>query len=233
MPRLRSVGIIGAAAVTVAGTAAACAFPVGKWEMNEQPHPPNTGTVMINSVHNGLNGTVGSKVVTGSGGRTYYSFPGGLESATKDTSRIVQVRNDPRLDPLNRPFVVTFTMRTSNGDGNVVQKGQATGPFFKLENHLGKTTCLFRGPAGDSGVSSVRTTTNGKWHTIRCERTATSVTMKVDGITTGISKKPTGSIHNLSPLTIGGKLNCREVPTGHVGCDYFHGDLDRVEIDAG
>jgi hypothetical protein len=233
MSRLRSVGVVGAAAVTVAGTAAACATPLAKWEMNERPNLGKT-TVMINSVGNGLNGTVGSKVKTGSvqNGRVFYSFLN-LTGTTQDPNRIVRVNDDRRLNPDTATFVVTLTMRTVKADGNLVQKGQATGPFFKLENHLGKTTCLFRGSGGSSGVGSVRTTTNGQWHTIRCERTATSVTMKVDGIPTGTNHNPTGSIANTSPLTIGGKANCSTVVGGPVGCDFFVGDMDRVEIDKG
>jgi hypothetical protein len=68
---------------------------------------------------------------------------------------------------------------------------------------------------------------DGAWHTVRCERTGSSVVMTVDGVVTGRNRNPTGSIANTRPLAIGGKLNCDQVNTT---CDYFVGDLDYVKI---
>ena len=39
----------------------------------------------------------------------------------------------------------------------------------------------------------------------------------------------TGRIENSWPVSIGGKTDCDQI---HVGCDYYAGDLDYVEIDA-
>ena len=69
-----------------------------------------------------------------------------------------------------------------------------------------------------------------QWHTIRCERTATRVTMTVDGVIVARRNGTTGSISNTWPLSIAGKVSCDQV---RVTCDYFPGFIDRIQIDAG
>ena len=75
-------------------------------------------------------------------------------------------------------------MRTTQKFGNIVQKGQsgAVGGYFKFENPQGVVTCLYRGSGGSRAVSSKTPVNDGQWRTIRCERTATRVTMTVDGV---------------------------------------------------
>ena len=116
---------------------------------------------------------------------------------------------------------------------NLIQKGQAgaAGGYFKLQQPNGKISCLFRGSAGSSTASSGSVRVNdGAWHTVRCERTSSSVVMTVDGVVTGRNRNPTGSIANTRPLTIAGKLNCDQVNTT---CDYFAGDIDYVKLQTG
>jgi Laminin G domain len=112
----------------------------------------------------------------------------------------------------------------------LIQKGQSASPggYWKLEQPNGKISCLFRGSSGSSTASSGTVRVNdGRWHTVRCERTSSSVVMKVDGVVTGRNSNATGSIANTKPLTIAGKLSCDQVnPT----CDYFVGHIDYVKI---
>jgi hypothetical protein len=51
--------------------------------------------------------------------------------------------------------------------------------------------------------------------------------MYVDGVRTGRSVKPTGTLDNSRPWTIGGKSECDAV---QVTCDYFAGDVDYVRL---
>ena len=164
------------------------------------------------------------------GALVVYQFPALSTPQPVEPSRLVQVPNDKRLDPGNRDFVITLSVRTTQKDGNIVQKGQATsaGGYFKVETH-GSTTCTFQGSAGRIAVGSGKSLADGAWHTIRCERNGTSVSMIVDGKFTDIRSGATGTISNSLPLTIGGKRDCNQVK---VGCDYFTGDIDRVQIDA-
>jgi concanavalin A-like lectin/glucanase superfamily protein len=71
---------------------------------------------------------------------------------------------------------------------------------------------------------------NGAWHTVRCVRTATSVTMYVDGKQTSRSARRTGNVNNTMPWTVGGKPNCNG---STVDCDYFAGDVDYVRLTKG
>jgi hypothetical protein len=144
----------------------------------------------------------------------------------------VTVPHDTRLSPGSGDFAVEFRMRTTHSFGNVIQKGQAgsRGGYFKFQQPSGKISCLFRGSAGSSTASAGSTVrvNDGNWHTVRCERTPSSVTMYIDGRRTGRNTNPTGTIANTRPLTIAGKGNCDQV---EITCDYFSGDIDYVRIE--
>jgi Laminin G domain len=84
---------------------------------------------------------------------------------------------------------------------------------------------LFRGSAGSSTTSAGSTVrvNDGNWHTVRCERTPSMVTMIIDGVVTGRNRNATGNISNTRRLTIAGKGHCDQL---EITCDYFSGDLD-------
>ena len=54
------------------------------------------------------------------------------------------------------------------------------------------------------------------------------VTMIIDGVVTGRNRNPTGTIANIRPVAIAGKVNCDQV---EITCDYFSGDLDYARIE--
>jgi laminin G domain protein len=126
---------------------------------------------------------------------------------------------------------VTILLRTRYHFGNIVQKGQATVPGgnWKFQIPNGIVQCLFRGSAGSIIVSAHHAINDGAWHTVRCDRTANRVAMTIDGSGEAYRTGATGTIANSWPVTIGGKIACDQVK---VGCDYYAGDLGRVEIDA-
>lgn len=222
----------------LAGTAAAAlpasaaSAPVAVWQMNEAAG----ATVMADSSGHGINGTIGSEVQTHTvvGSRVAYAFPY-LKNGVPPThpQHLVRVPADPRLNPGTADFAVTMTLRFKPGanGGNVLQKGQASSPggYFKLEIDRGGVSCLFRGASG-SGAVGTGVISDNVFHTIRCARTATGVTMTVDGRQTASRTVRTGSISNAAVLTIGGKPSCNQTT---VQCDYFSGTIDGVQIDAG
>jgi hypothetical protein len=226
-----TVSVALAGVLAMAGPAdAAIDQPVAVWQMNEAAG----SRTMLDSSGNGINGTIGAHVLVGtalSGGGTGYRFPF-LQPNTPpaDPEHVVRVPNNSRLNPGSGDFAVELRMRTTHSFGNVLQKGQAgsAGGYWKFQQPSGKISCLFRGSAGSSTASSGTVRVNdGAWHTVRCERTSSSVTMTVDGVVTGRNRNPTGTIANTKPLSIAGKLNCDQVT---VTCDYFAGDLDYVKI---
>jgi hypothetical protein len=224
------------AAATLAGAptapaSAAASEPVAIWPMNE----PADARVMLDSTGHQLNGRIGRDVRTQVtvGGAIGYRFAWlAPDTPPPHREHLVVVPADDRLNPGTRDYAVTIRLRTTYQFGNIIQKGQATVPggYFKFQIPNGILQCLFRGSAGSLMVSSPRALDDGRWHTVRCERTSNRVTLTVDGRLAARRTGATGRIANSWPLTIGGKISCDQVD---VTCDYYPGYLDRVEIDAG
>jgi hypothetical protein len=221
---------VGLILATATAAQAAATTPMAIWEMNE-----GVGArTMIDSSGNGLNGTIGNEVLTGevTGGETAYRYTRlAPNTPPAHPEHIIRVPDSSRLDPGTRDFAITIRYRTTASFGNMIQKGQsgAQGGYFKWQNPKGVVQCMFRGSAGQNGVSTGRALNDGQWHTIKCERTATSVAMWIDGVFHTRKNGATGNISNTWPLTIGGKHNCDQI---EVTCDYFAGLIARVQIDA-
>jgi hypothetical protein len=229
----RSLVVTMTAAIVVAGTATTAAAASGRtvaiWQMNEG----SGARTMIDSSGNGLRGSIGGEVDTGVrvAGATGYRFATLQPDTPPPHPRhLVTVPDSPDLDPGDRDYAVTIRLRTTNNFGNIIQKGQATvaGGSFKLQIPNGIVQCLFRGSYGTVIVSSNRRINDGRWHLVQCARTASGVTLMADGSVVGTRYGRTGWIANSWPLSIGGKTNCDQV---EVGCDYYPGDIDYVEID--
>ncbi|MGI5241540.1 laminin G domain-containing protein [Dactylosporangium sp. CA-139066] len=236
--RGRFAVVVGVTTVAVlAGTAGAAGASdeaggstVARYDMNERPG----ARTMVDSSGHGLNGVVGSEVITGvsTSNATGYRFTR-LEPDTPPTHprHLATVGSAPALNPGGRDFAVTVRLRTQYHFGNIVQKGQATvdGGNFKLQIPNGIVQCLFRGDRGSLIVSSRSRLNDGNWHTVRCERIADGLTLAVDGRVEAKRLGRTGYIANSWPLSIGGKTACDQVG---VGCDYYAGDLDYVQLEA-
>jgi hypothetical protein len=178
---------------------------------------------------NGLHGRIGQEVGLGAGA---YRF----DRREPDTpparpQHLVAVPDYDDLDPGDRDFTIAVRLRTTHKFGNVLQKGQATvsGGSYKLQIPGGRVQCWFRGSAGSVLVSAPRAINDGRWHTVQCLRTRDGVTMAIDGVNVAGRWGATGKIDNRWPLSIGGKVDCDQIK---VGCDYFAGEVDWVEINA-
>jgi hypothetical protein len=227
--------VVFAVVVALAAPAdAAATRTTALWNMNEAAG----ATTMVDSSGNGRNGTVGSDVQTGVSvlGAVGYRFPFILPNQPPARPQhLVTVPDNPLLDPDTADYAVTVRYRTTRNFGNVLQKGQngAAGGYWKFEQPNGFITCLFRNGSGvQRAVQSPRALNDGAWHTVRCERTATALTLTVDGavVRRAALATPLGSIANSRPLSIGGKLNCDQ---DTITCDYFVGDIDYVRIQKG
>jgi hypothetical protein len=235
MKSRRSLAVVMTAATLVMGTAttadAASVSPVAIWQLNEA----SGARTMIDSGGRGLHGSIGGEVGTGVhiSGATAYRFSR-LEpdKPPPHPGHLVTVPDNASLDPGTRTYAVTVRLRTTHKFGNIIQKGQATvsGGSFKLQIPSGIVQCLFRGSSGSVLVASSRTLNDGRWHTVRCERTSRGLSLTVDGSAVARRSGSTGAIANSWPLVVGGKVSCDQVD---VGCDYYAGDLDYVRIDAG
>ena len=114
---------------------------------------------------------------------------------------------------------------------DVVRKGffDTPGGYYKMEikrtadPSVGKLHCFFRGTEASVNKEANLDIVDGKWHTLQCVKTATSVVARVDGrsfTTTGSA----GSIANESGVMVGAK---KADPFD----DMFDGSMDSVSID--
>jgi Ca2+-binding RTX toxin-like protein len=201
---------------------------IAEWRMNEPPG----ATTMHDSSGSNLNGTIGSAVATGvvADGATVYRWPSGNRWGSAHPERLIRV-DSSRFNPGTADFVVVMRFNTSStGDQNIIQKGQAktSGGMWKIPLFGGRIGCGFKGVVHRSAVWSRETVADGQWHTVRCERRSTGVTITVDGGAPKTNPRWTGSIANNWALSIGGKPKCDGGVT--VGCDYFVGSIDWITV---
>jgi hypothetical protein len=226
-----AIAVLAAALLTNPSAAGAATGLVAAWRMNES----SGARTMADASGHGLKGSIGREVDTGvrGGGATGYRF----ERLAPDTppthpQHLVNVPDNAELDPGTRDYAVTVRFRTTHKFGNIVQKGQAivSGGNFKLQIPNGIVQCLYRGSSGTILVSAPKRLNDGSWHTVRCARTRAGVFLEADGKLVARRSGWTGRIANSWPVTIGGKISCDQID---VGCDYYAGDLDYIEISAG
>jgi Bacterial Ig-like domain/Concanavalin A-like lectin/glucanases superfamily len=217
------VGSIGAA--SAAGTGS-----VLDLELNDSVG----ATAAVDTSGLGHPGAVGSHLVM-NGSYAHFDRHSPSEGISYGLAHLITVPDaaDGSLDPGSGNFSVEIRYRTKESFGNVLQKGQATsvGGQVKLQQPKGKLTCMFKTPQGTATAGSGATPLNDNlFHTVRCDRTPTSVTMYVDGVQTGKVNHVTGTLDNKKPWTLGGKPECDGTT---VTCDYFSGDIDYVRLTKG
>ena len=223
------LGVVG-----VAFVAPASAAVVADWEMNEAPG----AQTMVDSGPNHLDGVIGSGVTTGASANGAVGYRWAFVSPTAPPTkpeRLVQVANDPKLNPGAGDYAVTVRYRTTQHFGNMVQKGQAgsTTGYWKLENPDGQIKCTFRGLVNGTlrrkAVQSPTVLSDNTWHIVTCARSGNNISLTVDGDVVATASGNTGTISNTRPITIGGKLDCDQITTT---CDYYTGDIDYIHIDS-
>jgi hypothetical protein len=207
---------------------------IALWNMSENPG----SAVLVDSGPNGLNGTIGTTITLDGSVHSYPAVKRGV-GGTVDPQHL-DVVDSPLLNPGTSDFIVTVRLKVPNiasAFGNVMQKAQSGSPtgFWKIEldggNGTGEVFCGFRSTtASQGGIRSPINIADNQWHVVSCERGPNFVSTTVDGHTT-TQMHTVGNIVNNVPLTIGGKANCNAT-LSHL-CDYFFGQIDYVEIQAG
>jgi hypothetical protein len=229
----RSLAVVVTAGTVLIAPAAAAADtaggrPVAVWEMDERAG----ARTMMDSSGNGLHGRIGDEVHTGNRVADAVGYRFDRLEPNEPPARpghLVTVRDTGILNPGSDDYAITVRLRTTHKFGNIIQKGQATtgGGNFKLQIPNGILECVYRGSSRSIQVSSRQRLNDGSWHTVRCTRTGDGVTLAVDGAMVARRAGWTGRIDNTWPVSIGGKSGCDQID---VGCDYYAGDLDYVEI---
>jgi hypothetical protein len=183
---------------------------------------------LLDSSGNNNNGTTQniSAAVPGSVGNGYHF--NGNSVATVPSSESLNPGSANISFTLDAKFTQPPT--TAVGDYDLIRKGLAStaGGDYKMEilprdnRTKAKAFCFFKGSAGTVGkIINGPNLADGRWHTLRCTKTPTSVQLSVDG-TTYTQAALLGSISNSAPLTIGAK-------TG--GGDWYSGEMDEVSVD--
>jgi Concanavalin A-like lectin/glucanases superfamily len=187
------------------------------WRMNE-----TSGKMLDSSRHNN-HGTPRHVARTGS----TYVFNG-------TTSRVV-VPDHASLDPAGEGITLRAQVRVPNhamddDSYDVVRKGYATtaGGDYKMEilrtrnRTVGKLHCLFKGSRGRVSKVARPDIVDGRWHTLSCTKTRTSVVARVDGRSYTI-RDSAGSISNGKEVLVGAK-------TTRPLDDMFRGSMNFVRI---
>ena len=199
------------------------------FEMNEAPGT----TVMHDSGPNGLAAPVDpagvSSGVEFDGATGYVWARRAPEAWPPSPERVIQVPDNPSLEPGDGPFTIQLRYRTQENFGNITQKGQAQtkGGQWKIQAPGGIPSCLFKGSGGQVATGAKTPLNDEQWHDLTCVLTSTGVTMYVDGELRNRKNGPTGTIDNNFPMTIGGKIDCDQID---VTCDYFSGQIDYIKI---
>jgi PKD repeat protein len=218
--RSRRSGRVGVVVALVAGLATvlpATAHAAGTqtfdtWHMDE-----TSGTTMADATgsHSGKLtnvdlGGAGDPAIPGTG----YHFDG--------KSAKVTIPNAADLNPGSNEVHITFSMRTTSVpktlDYDLVRKGVAGQQQFKVEEQQnGQVSCSFTGSSGTILVQKGPDVHDGAWHSVRCEKFASSVKLTVDG-TSYSSSKSVGSISNPADIIV----------ASHGSGEFFPGDLDEL-----
>ena len=203
---------------------------MAKYEMDERRGAKR----LVDSSGNRRHGRVGSKVRTGfrAGKVVGHDFPSHFPKDEYVRGHVTTIEERNALDPGPKRYAVTIRYRTTDGFGNIIQKGQngVAGGYWKLEAPDGRPICAFQDGAGvTQKVKSDVSLDDGRWHKVSCFRTTGRVELWVDGGREALQRKKAGAVNNRARLAIGGKAACGD----DVTCDYFFGEVDFVRITKG
>jgi concanavalin A-like lectin/glucanase superfamily protein len=216
-PRKLATSLTAISLLVVTAAPARAATTVALWHMDE------SSGQMIDSSGSGNHATLQNvtRVSPGfNGSGRAYSFNG--------TSSRVVIPNSSSLSPGSKNITITAHVKftvvppPSVGDYDLVRKGSGV---YKMEIlGTGQGFCRFQGTGGTFTVKGGPNLADGKWHTIACRKTSSSITLTVDGSSFAKSGNA-GSISNTAVLVLGGKPNASG--------DWYKGIMDEVSIVTG
>jgi hypothetical protein len=190
---------------------AAPAVVVATWHMDE-----TSGPTMVDAV-GGHDGTLNAVEpgVPGFGGSAYQFVHG-----------FVSVPNAAALNPGRKKITLTVHLNTTAAparpDWDIMRKGvfgNGVGEYKVEFQPTGQASCGFVGSTGDSELIAGPRLDDGRWHTVQCVKTKTSIRLVVDG-RRFTKKAHVGSMSNSAPLVLGARP----------GSEFFRGALDEANV---
>jgi Concanavalin A-like lectin/glucanases superfamily len=224
-PRLAVGAMLACVPVLIGAGEAQAATTAALWHMED------TGR-LVDSSGRGNDGTTTAvtSVASGAIGRAYHFNGQNSVASVPDAASL-----DPGTATLRITARVRFTVVPSRSvvDYDLVRKGLSgtAGGDWKMEifpsvpgGSVGPAYCFFQDATrASASIRGTRNLADGIWHTISCVKTATSISVVVDGVARTKSVK-LGAISNSKPVTIGAKPG---------GGDRYLGDMDEVSIQIG
>jgi hypothetical protein len=188
---------------------------VALWHMDE-----TSPGVMVDSV-GGHNGTLTRGIQVG--------VPGFIGTAYGFKRGSVSVPSARALNPGRRKITIALRLNTgfvpARPDWDLMRKGtfgSGVGNYKMEYQPSGQASCGFLGSRGTAELVAGPALNDGRWHTVQCVKTTTSIRVVVDGRT--FSKRARiGSISNSSPLVIGARP----------GSEFFVGSVDEAYVQIG
>jgi hypothetical protein len=205
----------GAVILALASPAQAALTVRALWNMGSVP-------TMVDSAGGDNNGKTSAVTMTNG----FYDFNG--------TTSIASVPHNANLNPGTATIKVEMRLRVAtrpaNGESyDLIRKGtsKTSAGYYKMElrgtSSGMNAACIFKNANKVVG-SAVYPVPSRTWMTITCTKTATTVTLALNGQVKRTTKKTVGSIGNTSGLFLGGKGD---------GTDVFSGLMDKASIAIG
>jgi hypothetical protein len=187
---------------------------VALWHMDE-----TSGNVMLDSV-GGHNGTLNGVQI---------GLPGSAGSAYGFTRSFVSVPSARALNPGRKKITLTIHLNTTSAptkpDWDLMRKGvfgDGVGDYKIEFQPSGQASCGFLGSLRSAEFISGPRLNDGRWHTVQCVKTTSTIRLIVDGrrFTKHVR---VGSIANGAPLAIGARPDS----------EFFQGALDEASVTIG
>lgn len=149
---------------------------------------------------------------------------------------LLLVNANTDMSPGKADFAIGTTFKTLDGHSNILQAGttQVGKDFIKLEmasahsaGLVGVPRCRFTGDVsrnvGGFILLGDKSYADGKWHTVRCDKHATKIVMRIDGIVVNERAVTVGSVNvSLEKWSIGGKYTPNQTTSTS---DMYKGQL--------
>lgn len=214
---LRTAVVVIAAALAV--PAAAQAAVISTWPLGTNTNDvvgANNGTFR-NVTFDGTSAFFGGKPVDS---RITVPYSTSLSPGSRDVSFSIDVNT-------------TTTPGTNSLDFDLMRSAP-NGPYYKIElvpkNGKGIALCFFKGASATKQIKGGPPLTDGNWHVITCTKTATGVTLTVDGAQVASSTITIGAITHKS----GSVFALGYKPLSGTGAeDYTIGRLRNASVSIG
>ena len=127
----------------------------------------------------------------------------------------------------------TFKPGTGDFDFDLIRSAP-TGKMYKVElfprSGKSQAQCIFIGSTNRITLPGGPSLNDGAWHSIVCRKTATKVSLTVDGSVVASQTITIGSITHRSGSVFG--IGYKPVPTG-TDADFYHGSMKNVSVSIG